>query len=219
MKYAAAIFDMDGLLIDSEPLWQKAEKKVFATVGVTLTTGMCEQTMGMRLDEVVRYWYAFSPWNSRSLKDIEQEVLAEVAQLIDAEGTPMPGVNEALAFCTSKGMKLAVASSSYLELIEAVLHKLDIRNKFEVVHSAEFEKKGKPHPDIYLSTAKMLDVEPRNCIAFEDSYNGILSAKQAGMRTIAVPDPGHFNDAKFVIADMKIARLDLFNEARFSELL
>jgi len=81
------------------------------------------------------------------------------------------------------------------------------------VHSAEFEEKGKPHPAIYTSTSKFLKIDPKNCIAFEDSYNGLLSAKNAGMRTVAVPDPKHFEDRRFIIADMKIRSLLDFDEA------
>jgi sugar-phosphatase len=218
MKYTAAIFDMDGLLIDSEPLWQEAEKKIFSSVGLQLTTAMCEHTMGMRLDEVVLHWFGYQPWEGKSLKSIEEEILTEVARLIRLKGTPLQGVHEVLRFCRSAGLKMAVASSSYLDLIEAVLAKLEVRDEFEVVHSAQFEPKGKPDPGIYLSTARMLGVEPCRCIAFEDSYNGLLAAKSAGMLTVAVPAPQHFNDRRFLIADAKIRSLLEFDESVLSGL-
>jgi beta-phosphoglucomutase-like phosphatase (HAD superfamily) len=218
MKLKAAIFDMDGLLIDSEPLWQEAEKKVFGTVGISLTTAMCVQTMGMRLDEVVKYWYSRQPWKGPSLAEVQRDVLAEVKQLILGKGEGMRGVSHILDFFDQRNIQMAVASSSYLHLIEAVLEKLKIRNRFKVVHSAEFELKGKPDPGIYISTAHSLGVEPAECIAFEDSYNGLLSAKQAGMRTVAVPDQHSFEEKKLLIADLKIRTLDEFNEAMLSAL-
>ena len=209
---------MDGLLIDSEPLWQEAEKKIFSDVGIELTTAMCEQTMGLRIDEVVKHWYTFRPWKNKDLKELENEVVNEVDRLIRSKGKPMPGVDHIISFFQKKELKLAVASSAYLRLIETVLEKFGIRNVFEVVHSAEFEAHGKPHPAIYISTATFLDLEPKNCIAFEDSYNGLLSAKNAGMRTVAVPDPAHFNDRKFLIADLKINSLKDLDEEKFMSL-
>ena len=209
---------MDGLLIDSEPLWQEAEKKIFSDVGIELTTAMCEQTMGLRIDEVVKHWYTFRPWKNKDLKELENEVVNEVDRLIRTKGKPMPGVDHIISFFQKRDLKLAVASSAYLRLIETVLEKFGIRSVFEVVHSAEFEAKGKPDPAIYISTAKFLNVEPKNCIAFEDSYNGLLSAKHAGMRTVAVPDPKHFNDRKFLIADLKINSLQEFDEKELFDL-
>lgn len=217
-KIQAAIFDMDGLLIDSEPLWQEAEKKIFSGVGIELTTAMCEQTMGLRIDEVVQHWYEFRPWKNKDLKELEDEVVNEVDRLIRLKGQPMPGVDHILSFFQKKGLKLAVASSAYLRLIETVLEKFAIRNVFEVVHSAEFEAQGKPHPAIYTSTAKFLNIDPKNCIAFEDSYNGLLSAKKANMRTVAVPDPKHFDDRRFIIADLKINSLLDFNDELLDQL-
>src|ERR1051326_8858838 len=208
----AAIFDMDGLLIDSEPLWQEAVKKVFTSVGIQLTTEMCLGTMGMRLDEVVQHWHGKFPWSNRTLKEVEEDVLAEVSALIRAKGRPMRGVGELILLLKNKGIRLAVASSSYLLLIETVLERFNIRHFFDAVQSAQFERKGKPHPDIYLSTAKTLGIPPAECMAFEDSYNGVLSAKAAGMFTIAIPDPAFFEDPRFEKADLKLRSLADFDE-------
>jgi len=120
-KIQAAIFDMDGLLIDSEPLWQEAEKRIFAEVGIELTTAMCEQTMGMRIDEVVGHWYKFKPWTNKDLKELEHEVVNEVEHLIRTKGEPMPGVDHIISFFKNKNLRLAVASSAHLRLIEQFL--------------------------------------------------------------------------------------------------
>ncbi len=90
------IFDMDGLLIDSEPLWLRAEQQVFATVGLELTEAMCKQTTGVRIDEVVRLRHAEQPWTNKSLQQVEAEILAEVQRLASTEGKPLPGVHEIL---------------------------------------------------------------------------------------------------------------------------
>src|SRR5688572_9324679 len=94
----AAIFDMDGLLIDSEPIWREAEKTIFKQVGLDLSDEMCAQTMGLRIDEVVQHWYTIRPWSNKSLKQIETEVLDAVERLIIQRAQPMEGVYDILEF-------------------------------------------------------------------------------------------------------------------------
>ncbi|HEY6162352.1 MAG TPA: HAD-IA family hydrolase, partial [Bacteroidia bacterium] len=163
------------------------------------------------------HWHGKFPWSNRTLEEVEEDVLAEVSALIRAKGTPMRGAAELIALLKNEGLKLAVASSSYLQLIETVLERFNIRHFFDAVHSAQFERKGKPHPDIYLSTAKTLKVLPAECLAFEDSYNGVLSAKAAGMFTIAVPDPAFFEEPGFNKADLKIRSLADFDKKILGE--
>ena len=204
----AAILDMDGLLIDSEPLWRRAEIAVFATVGVTLTDAMCLQTMGLRVDEVVRYWYRRQPWSSKSLERVELEVVDEVERLIASSGRPMPGVGQALELLRSFGLRLAIASSSAPRLIEAVIERLDLGHEIEVRCSAADEERGKPDPAVYLSAARALGVEPVECLALEDSVAGVRSARRAGMTVIAVPDRAVFGDRGFDGADLELRSLE-----------
>ncbi|MCH8018716.1 HAD hydrolase-like protein, partial [candidate division KSB1 bacterium] len=110
----AVIFDMDGVLIDSEPFWQEAEKLIFAQVGIQLTTKMCMETMGMRVDEVVTYRYEKQPWQGKSLEDIESEILDEMETSITLKGEAMEGVGYILNFFQRKNIRLALASSSYM---------------------------------------------------------------------------------------------------------
>lgn len=204
----AAIFDMDGLLIDSEPLWRRAEIACFEKAGIALTEDDCRKTMGFRLNEVVEYWYAQQPWQNYSKLQLEEDILNSVTDLIHREGKPMPGVQEALTLFESQGYSLALASSSAMVLIEAVLEKLELKHRFEVVRSAQHEKFGKPHPQVFIATAQQLDVAPENCIVLEDSFHGVIAGKAAKMKVVAVPDSSEISHPKFGAADLVISSLE-----------
>jgi mannitol-1-/sugar-/sorbitol-6-/2-deoxyglucose-6-phosphatase len=214
----AVIFDMDGLLIDSEPHWRNAEIVIFGRLGLTLTEDQCMQTMGMRIDEVVKYWYERHPWSNCTLLDVETEIVQAVEDLVLTEGTAMEGVAQTLDFFRQQRLRVALASSSKLRLIHSVLNKLNIRQHFEVIHSAEFEEYGKPHPAIFLSTARQLTVPPTQCLVFEDSFNGLISAKAARMKTVAVPEGEAFSQTRFDIADLKLRSLREFTAEHFKML-
>ncbi len=207
---------MDGLLLDSEPYWKEAEIEVFTKLGVPLTGEMCDSTVGKRIEEVVRYWHELYPWDKigpgASFEDVSEEVIRKVIALINERGTPLEGVDYVIKFFKDRKIRTAIASSSAMKIIEAVLDKFNIRNEFAVIHSAEHEQYGKPHPAVYINTAKLLAAAPGNCLAFEDSYNGLLAAKSAGMKTVIVPEGRYFEDKRFDIADIKIRRLPEFNE-------
>lgn len=207
----AAIFDMDGLLIDSEPLWRRAEQSAFHSIGIDLDDDQCAQTTGMRIDEVVEYWFQQEP-RLESVEQLDREsltrsILEGVTTLIQTEGEELPGVRGLLDSLLAQGMRLAVASSSPRPLIDAVLEKLEIATHFEVIRSAVDEPFGKPHPAVYLRTASDLGVDPSQCLALEDSVAGVRSAKAAGMTVIAVPARKDFDNPAFELADLKIASL------------
>ena len=185
----AAIFDMDGVIIDSEPMWREVEIELFGAIGIPLTDEMCKETMGLRVDEVVAFWFERHPGHTGQAAALVEDIVAGVVRLIEERGEMLPGVPEAIAIFEERGLKLGLATSSFYEIIEAVLTRFDLKGRFEIVHSAQDEEFGKPHPAIYLSTAAKLGVEPERCVAIEDSPNGVLSAKRAGMKAIAVPDP------------------------------
>jgi mannitol-1-/sugar-/sorbitol-6-/2-deoxyglucose-6-phosphatase len=209
----AVLYDMDGLLADTEPLWQDAEIKVFNALGVPLTRELCRQVMGQRIDEVVKYWYGLYPWQGMDLKTVENQVIEELLYLIEQRAVLLPGVLDSIALVEKRGWKKAVASSSALRIIEHLLQKVGIREHFELVCSAEFEPYGKPHPGIFLSTAEKLGVEPQACLVLEDSVNGVLAGKAARMKVIAVPDHTMANDPRFCLADAKIISLSYFEGA------
>lgn len=208
----AVIFDMDGLLIDSEPLWQEAEILIFKQVNIALTPELCLQTKGLRIDEVVDYWYQRYPWTNLSLLEVENLIVAKVIELIHLKGKPLPGVKEAITFVQQKQVKIALASSSATIIIQAALQRLNLTDTFTQIYSAESELLGKPHPGVYLTTASKLNVLPQECLALEDSLNGVLAAKAAQMKCIAVPESSEYHNPQFAIADIILKSLEEFNE-------
>lgn len=185
--FDAVIFDMDGVLINSEPLWHVAEIEVFGALGVPLTPADCVKTTGRRIDEVARYWFEQSPWQGPPPERVARSIVARVCGLVTERGEAMPWAREAVRFVARQGVRVGLASSSDDVLIRAVLARLGIGSHFEVTHSAEHEPLGKPHPGVYLSTARKLGARPERCLAIEDSGNGIRAAVAAGMRVVAVP--------------------------------
>ena len=206
-NFEAVIFDMDGVLIDSEPFWRQVEMAVFATVGLTLTEDDCKETTGYRFDEVVNHWYHKQPWTGKTKEQVHDEVIDEMVNAITHHAEAMRGVHEALEFFHSKGLRIAVASSSAMRLIKATVVKLKIEHYFELLVSAEHELYGKPHPAVFLRTAETLHVRPEKCLVIEDSFFGLLAAKSAKMSCVVVPDPANYGNPKFVIADWKLNSL------------
>jgi beta-phosphoglucomutase-like phosphatase (HAD superfamily) len=203
----AVIYDMDGVIIDSEPLWREALIHCFNKVGFDFSQDKCRVTQGMRLIEVVQYWYAQQPWEGKTIEAVEQDILTKVTALIAEKGIAMEGVAESIQFFKTKGYKIALASSSASSLINVVLDKLNIRNEFEVVNSAEFLALGKPHPEVFIKTAKELNVAAINCLVIEDSFHGVLAGKAAVMQVIAIPEEKYYNDPRFSIANYNLKSL------------
>jgi sugar-phosphatase len=197
----AVIFDVDGVLIDSEPYWRESEIEIFARFGIPLTEEECILTTGMRIQEVTRFWFERKPWKGGSTDELAADILRGVIERIRMRGVPMPGLIEAIRLFQARRLRLALASSSALSLIDAVIDRLEIRQYFEAVCSAENELHGKPHPDVYLTAARKLNLAPERCLAIEDSIAGVTSAKVAGMKCIAVPLPQLRGDTRYGAAD------------------
>lgn len=214
----AVIFDMDGLLIDSEPFWKEAESHVFSSVGVVLCETMALRTATMTTKEVTEFWYGVSPWNGRSLKEIENSVIDRVESNVLINGSSMPGVEYILNYFCERNFKIGLSTNSPHRLIAAVLEKLNIRKYFQAVSSSEHEDKGKPSPDVYLKTAEKLSVYPGRCIAFEDSASGLRAATSANMKTIVVPHVNEYHNSEFVAAHIKLASLADFKECHLEQL-
>lgn len=210
--FAAAIFDMDGLLVDSEPLWHEAEIEILGGLGVPLAASQCRQTKGMFVHEVTRYWYERYPWRGPDPDEVATAVVDEVMALVVARGRLQPGVGRALALCRGHGVPLAVASSSQYRLIDLVLGHFGLRDEFELVYSAEEEPYGKPHPGVFLNAASRLGVAADRCLVWEDAPAGVLAAKAARMACVAVPEPAERHRPAFAIADAVLGSLEEADE-------
>ena len=206
---------MDGVLIDSEPLWRESEKLVFSRVGIRLTEEMCFQTTGLRQDETVGHWYRYKPWTGKSQEDVGREINETFCNIIEEKGVPARGVHKVMDFFNSAGIPKALASSSSPEVIDRVLTRLGLKQEFRVIYSAENEEFGKPHPAVYITTAKKMNVLPVNCLAIEDSLAGLIAAKSAKMRTVVIPEESNRGNPRFTIADVRLDSLEDLSEGHW----
>jgi len=221
MPTRAFIFDMDGLLLDSEPLWRRAQIEAFGAAGIALDDEACASTTGLRIDEVVAYWLAHPERSNDKAREVNastlrQGIVDRVIELVRSEGQLLPGARPALEDAARTGLPLALASSSDVRLIEATLAHFELRDLFARVVSAEHDAFGKPHPEVYLRTAGELGVVPAACVAIEDSLHGVIAAKAARMTCVAVPAADDRADGRFAIADVLLASLELFDASRFA---
>jgi mannitol-1-/sugar-/sorbitol-6-/2-deoxyglucose-6-phosphatase len=192
----AIIFDMDGLLVDSESVWSIAEDEMFAARGITVSREVRNQIIGMRIDEFMgklRAIYQLPESVPDLVDELEQRMLKKIPELVK----PQPGARELVAYITEKAIPCAIASSSPMIIIEATVQAQHWDPPFSVRCSAEFEERGKPAPDVYLRAAERLGVAPTDCLALEDSPNGARAAIAAGMLCYAVPDLSHTTAAAF----------------------
>jgi len=206
-RLMAIIFDMDGILIDSEPTWQKAEYQTMRDLGLAISFDDTLQTTGLRIDQVVSYWYQRFPWDNYDNREVAKNIVDQVVSYIHRDGIAMAGVNSALNYCQQRNLKIGLATSSTHAIVDAVLNKLDIRHYFNSIQSAEHLAYGKPHPEVYLNCAMELGIAPTECIAVEDSFNGLVAARAANMQTLAIPAPEQQLESKWIIAHHQLTDL------------
>jgi mannitol-1-/sugar-/sorbitol-6-/2-deoxyglucose-6-phosphatase len=200
---------MDGLLIDSEILWHEAEIQILGGLGVPLAVDGCRSTKGMFVDEVTAHWYRLHPWPGATPTpdEVAVTIVDRVIELIVTKGALKPGAERVIDLCHDRGLPLAVASSSQYRLIDAALAHFGLRDRFALVHSAEDEDYGKPHPAVFLTAATKLGAPPRRCLVWEDAPAGVLAAKAASMTCIAVPEEGEEGHPAFGLADLVVHSL------------
>ncbi len=207
----AVIFDMDGLLLDSEDFWQQAEFEVFSSLGVPLKLADTKATVGLRCDYVVQHWFNRHPWTGSTLAEVADTIIARVIQLLTTQGSLLPGAREALALCRQQQLPVALATSSNHRMMLAALQHFEIAEYFQATCSAEFLPYAKPHPQVYLNAAAALGVAPQHCLALEDSVSGVIAAKAARMRCFAVPEAHLQQDPRYGIADRVLPSLLAFS--------
>ncbi|HEX8356440.1 MAG TPA: hexitol phosphatase HxpB [Segetibacter sp.] len=212
MDLNTVIFDMDGLLIDSEPLWTKAAAEVFEFYGKKLSPEDFVQTTGLRTSEFVSWWLRDYKFDETELEKISEKIIELVIKRIRLEGKAMPGCDYILNFFQQRGYKIGLATSSPLRVADTVIGLLGIGKYVQVKTSAEKLDYGKPHPQVYLECAKALNSSPLQCICFEDSVNGMIAAKAARMKCVVVPEYHQQKDDKWSIANLKISSLKNFSE-------
>ena len=188
MNIEGAIFDMDGLMVDSEPIWHKSWEISLARVGLSVKDGMLEAFTGSarpRVEKLLREFYGDSPEAFAALED--HYVVAE--ELFVSGGAPKkPGLDDLLVWLSEKGVPTAVASSSSRVLVEAVLGHAGITGYFDVVRCGDGGYPSKPAPDIFLSAAEGIGVSPSDAMVLEDSPAGIRAAVTGGFIPVMVPD-------------------------------
>ncbi len=214
----SVIFDMDGLLVDSEPLWQEAMDAVLTRMGIDPNRIDYSKTMGLRTIEVVEYWGQFFDYKGKTNEEVANEIVADVQARVIARSKLLPGVHQTLEFFKQKQMKIGLASSSPMAFIITVLNHFSIQPYFYTAHTGYDHTYGKPHPAVYLACAKSLDTDPINCLVFEDSITGLTAAKAAKMNVVAVPDPKNRKDLRYSLADVTLDSLLDFNEEVFQKI-
>jgi HAD superfamily hydrolase (TIGR01509 family) len=209
----AVVFDMDGVLVDTEHLWDEVREELTEEWGGRYTPEAQEAMMGMSSLEWSRYLH-----ETVGLREppevINDEVVRRMLARYAVDLPVVPGAADLVRRLAAAGLRLALASSSNRELIDAVVDHLELTTFFEVTVSSEEVERGKPAPDVYLEAARRLGVEPAHCTAIEDSASGIRSAHAAGMRVIAYPNR-HYPPADEVLAlaDAVVKSLDDVGDA------
>ncbi|WP_318309244.1 HAD family hydrolase [Flagellimonas crocea] len=181
----AVIFDMDGVLVESEEIWKQAEYEVFSSFGATVTEEDSRRTRSMTTKEVTEFWYQKFPWKETPLSEVEEMVVRRVMELILSKDSATLGIGAFIKNLKTRNYKIGLATNAPEKIIPVVLKKTGTKNLFDGISSADFEENGKPHPAIYLNMARKLKVRPHECAVIEDSETGMEAAKKAGMTVIA----------------------------------
>ncbi|HXB10291.1 MAG TPA: hexitol phosphatase HxpB [Puia sp.] len=219
MAINTVIFDMDGLLIDSEPCWQEAGMETLLEFKVTLTPVQYHHTTGLRTREWLDYWFSQFGIGKERIPAAEAALHRNVIEKIKNNAAPLPGVKPIIHFFQTRGFHIGLATSSPLSLVETVVEKLDIGHCFEAVASAEHLPYGKPHPQVYMDCADSLSANPLECLAFEDSFNGLIAAKAARMKCVVIPVQDQAHLPKWAAADLKLHSLLEFGDQQLISLL
>ncbi len=206
------IFDMDGLLVDSEPLWEEAGRETLQQFNVSLSTEQYHISTGLRTGEWIDHWFRHFGIGMEHAAAAETTIIQAAIDKISRRAATMPGATHIIDFFSSRGFKIGIASSSPMKLINIVTQKMQIDNIVQAKASAERLANGKPHPQVFLNCAALLGSPPAACICFEDSFNGMIAAKAARMKCVVVPARNQQQQPRWAAADLKLSSLQNFND-------
>ena len=205
------LFDMDGLLLDTEPLWGVSMLRVAEKHKIPITHKQFKETTGLRIYEVTDHWAIHYPWEGKSAKEVAEEILDDIIETSKQHGSVLKGVEAALILLKKHHYKIGLASSSPKHMIDALVDHFGITKYFDEITSADAVELGKPHPAVFLHCAAALGSKPNQCMVLEDSVNGMIAGKAARMKVIVVPDELHYDDPRFSLADAKLKSLEDFS--------
>jgi mannitol-1-/sugar-/sorbitol-6-/2-deoxyglucose-6-phosphatase len=218
MQLNTVIFDMDGLLIDSEPYWQIAGMETLEKFNVALAPEQYHHTTGLRTPEWLDYWFGYFGIPKENIEEATLALHRNVFEKIKTQANALPGIDHIFHFFNQKGFRIGLATSSPLSLVDIVTEKLNIGHYLDATASADFLPFGKPHPQVYMDCAAALGAHPLECICFEDSFNGLIAAKAARMRCVVIPVADQQSLPKWGAADLQLSSLAEFEDTHLKRL-
>ncbi|PRX32462.1 HAD superfamily hydrolase (TIGR01509 family)/HAD superfamily hydrolase (TIGR01549 family)/beta-phosphoglucomutase family hydrolase [Orenia metallireducens] len=213
----AVIFDMDGVIIDSEPIHYQVKQILFEKLGIEMSKEEYSAFIGSSSSEI---WAALK--EGYNLKESVEDLLAKQNQILieslkSREDKTVAGIMNLLEELKKNDLKIALASSSPVKVIEVILDKLKIKEYFLETASGESFVKSKPDPEIFLYTADKLEVKSRECLVIEDSKNGVEAAKKAGMKCIGFKNPNS-GDQNLSKADLIVESIEVIDMETLTDL-
>jgi HAD superfamily hydrolase (TIGR01509 family) len=209
-KLTTVLYDMDGLLLDTEPLWGEIMRRIAGKHDIQITPERFKETTGLRIYEVTEHWAHHYPWEGAHHKDVAEEILDDIIQASKDRASVLRGVEQSLKMLKENGYKTGLASSSPARMIQTLVDHFGIAPYFDCITSADVVELGKPHPAVFLHCANSLGSLPRECLVLEDSVNGMIAGKAARMKVVVVPDELHWDDPRFSLADGKLRSMEDF---------
>lgn len=199
---------MDGLLLDTEPLWGESMLRVAHRNNINITHNQFKETTGLRIYEVTEHWAIHYPWQGKSALEVANEVLEDIIDSSKKHASVLKGVEQSLQMLRANNYKIGLASSSAKRMIDELIAHFNLTHYFDEITSADAVELGKPHPAVFLHCAQLLGAKPHECLVLEDSVNGMIAGKAARMKVVVVPDELHFDDPRFTLADAKLKSLE-----------
>ncbi|MDD7543983.1 hexitol phosphatase HxpB [Actinobacillus porcinus] len=203
----AVIFDMDGTLIDSQPIWYQVSTDFFQQNGFLVTMDDMIKLTGSPVAKLVDYVLQTHGQKDKERAQLITGLMDYAVSEILAAKPLMPNVKEVLAQLKQQGIKMAVASASPRNMLQGIVDSCGIAEYFDYLASAEELDYNKPHPAVYLHAAQQLGVNPTECLAVEDSVLGMISGKAATMKTVVIPAQAEWDDPRWTLADFKLTNI------------